>query len=75
LPDLTFREQLTLVPLVVLAFWIGLYPRPIFEVLRVPSEKIVIAVGGKTMTAPALAGVASPASSEAKPQPPAGSAP
>jgi NADH-quinone oxidoreductase subunit M len=55
LTDLTPREQLTLVPLVVLAFWIGLYPRPIFEVLRVPSEKIVMAVGGKTMTAPALA--------------------
>jgi NADH-quinone oxidoreductase subunit M len=75
LPDLTLREQLTLVPLVVLAFWIGLYPKPIFEVLRVPSEKIVTAVGGKTMTAPALAGVATPAGSEAKSQPPAGTAP
>jgi NADH-quinone oxidoreductase subunit M len=55
LSDLTLREQLTLVPLVILAFWIGLYPKPIFDVLRVPSEKIVAAVGGQTMTPPALA--------------------
>ncbi|HEY7114469.1 MAG TPA: NADH-quinone oxidoreductase subunit M [Thermoanaerobaculia bacterium] len=55
LPDLSMREQLVLAPLVILAFWIGLYPRPIFELLRVPSERIVTAVGGKTMTAPAYA--------------------
>ena len=56
LPDLTFREQLTLAPLVVLAFWIGLYPKPFFDVLRVPSESIVRAVGGPTETPPAYAG-------------------
>ncbi len=55
LADLTPREQLVLVPLVLLALWIGIYPRPIFEVLRVPSERIVAAVGGKTTTAPAMA--------------------
>jgi NADH-quinone oxidoreductase subunit M len=55
LPDLTFREQLTLAPLVLLALWIGIYPRPIFDVLRVPSEKIVEAVGGTVRTAPAMA--------------------
>jgi NADH-quinone oxidoreductase subunit M len=54
LADLTGREQLTLVPLVVLALWIGIYPRPMFEVLRLPAEKIVAAVGGKTVPSPAL---------------------
>jgi NADH-quinone oxidoreductase subunit M len=55
LPDLTAREQLTLLPLVALALWIGLYPKPMFDVLRLPSEKIVAAVGGRTIPSPALA--------------------
>ena len=62
LADLTLREQWTLVPLVILAFWIGLYPKPIFDVLRVPSEKIVASVGGVTVTPPAMAGSAAPRS-------------
>jgi len=56
LPDLSLREQLTLAPLVAAALWIGLYPKPIFDVLRVPSETIVRAVGAMTTTPPALAG-------------------
>ena len=55
LADLTMREQLTLAPLVVLALWIGLYPKPMFDVLRRPSERIVQAVGGTIAPAPALA--------------------
>jgi NADH-quinone oxidoreductase subunit M len=55
LADLTAREQLTLIPLVLAAFWIGLYPKPMFDVLRVPSEKIVAAVGGRVLEDPALA--------------------
>jgi NADH-quinone oxidoreductase subunit M len=55
LPDLSLREQLTLAPLVVAAFWIGLYPKPLFDVLRLPSETIVRAVGGTTMMPPSLA--------------------
>ncbi len=55
LTDLTLREQLTLAPLVAAAFWIGLYPKPFFDVMRVPSENIVRAVGGQTTPPPALA--------------------
>ncbi len=31
LPDLNAREYATLIPLVVLAFWIGIYPKPLFD--------------------------------------------
>jgi NADH-quinone oxidoreductase subunit M len=55
LQDLTLREQLTLAPLVVAALWIGLYPKPVFDVLRAPSENIVRAAGGRTALPPALA--------------------
>lgn len=55
LPDLSFREQLTLAPLVVAALWIGLYPKPIFDLLRTPSENIVRVVGGVTTPPPAVA--------------------
>jgi NADH-quinone oxidoreductase subunit M len=61
LQDLTLREQLTLAPLVLLALWIGLYPKPIFDVIRRPSEKIVQAVGGTAFEPPALAMKTAPA--------------
>ncbi len=41
LADLRPREVATLAPLVLLAFWIGLYPRPFFEILREPVQRIV----------------------------------
>jgi NADH-quinone oxidoreductase subunit M len=41
LPDLNFRELVTLVPLIIMAFWIGLYPAPFFRVLDKPVNKIV----------------------------------
>ncbi len=31
LKDLNRREQWTIIPLIVIAFWIGLYPKPFFE--------------------------------------------
>src|SRR6202050_2705223 len=36
LKDLSFREIMTLVPLIIWAFWIGVYPKPFFDVLEKP---------------------------------------
>jgi NADH-quinone oxidoreductase subunit M len=44
LPDLNGREYATLIPLVVLAFWIGIYPAPLFHVLEQPVHRLVEAV-------------------------------
>jgi NADH-quinone oxidoreductase subunit M len=41
LKDLNLREIMTLVPLIVWAFWIGLYPAPFFKVLDKPVAAIV----------------------------------
>ena len=44
LTDVNFREFMTLLPLVFVAFWIGLYPKPFFRILEKPVEKIVMRV-------------------------------
>jgi NADH-quinone oxidoreductase subunit M len=36
LHDLTPREVATFVPLIIMAFWIGLYPKPFFQILEQP---------------------------------------
>jgi NADH-quinone oxidoreductase subunit M len=41
LPDLTTRETLVLLPLVALAFGIGLYPKPLFDMVRQPVAELV----------------------------------
>jgi len=41
LRDLNAREFATLVPLVVMCFWIGVYPKPFLNYLKVPVEQIV----------------------------------
>src|SRR5437899_7671267 len=42
--DINMRELATLVPLIIVAFWIGLYPAPFFHVLDKPVNKIVAKV-------------------------------
>jgi NADH-quinone oxidoreductase subunit M len=42
--DLNFRELVTIVPLIVVAFWIGLYPAPFFRAVEKPVNKIVAKV-------------------------------
>jgi NADH-quinone oxidoreductase subunit M len=41
LKDLSFREVMTLVPLVACMFWIGLAPRPFFEIIDPAVQNIV----------------------------------
>ncbi len=41
LADLNWREYACLVPLVAMAFWIGVYPKPFFAYIEKPVEKIV----------------------------------
>jgi NADH-quinone oxidoreductase subunit M len=41
LEDLSVREVATLLPLMLLAFWIGIYPKPFFAVLEEPVARIV----------------------------------
>jgi NADH-quinone oxidoreductase subunit M len=42
--DLSAREMATFVPLVILAFAIGLYPKPLFQILAVPVNNLVATV-------------------------------
>jgi len=44
LKDLNWREIATLVPLVLLIFWIGLYPKPFFALMGPTVEKLVAAL-------------------------------
>jgi NADH-quinone oxidoreductase subunit M len=44
LHDLTPREILTFAPLIVMALWIGLYPKPFFEILEQPVNNLVLTV-------------------------------
>jgi NADH-quinone oxidoreductase subunit M len=41
LPDLSFREMAVFLPLVAWAIWIGVYPKPYFDVLEKPVAEIV----------------------------------
>ena len=42
--DLNWREIVTLVPILVLIFWIGLYPKPFFALMGPTVDKLVAAV-------------------------------
>jgi len=41
LADLDRREQWTLIPLIVIAFWIGLYPKPFFERMAPTVDRVL----------------------------------
>jgi NADH-quinone oxidoreductase subunit M len=44
LKDLSWREIITLAPLIVLIFWIGLYPKPFFMLMGPAVDKLVAAI-------------------------------
>src|SRR5580692_9741257 len=41
IPDMNFREVAMFLPLIAAAIWIGIYPKPFFDVLRQPVTEIV----------------------------------
>jgi NADH-quinone oxidoreductase subunit M len=52
LKDLNWREILTLVPLLVLIFWIGLYPKPFFVLMAPAVDKLVASVQAAALAMP-----------------------
>ncbi len=71
LQDLNRREILYLAPLIILCFWIGLYPKPFLEVLEKPVNYVVAKVDRSSATAVAAAPIV-PAAATASPVPAAG---
>jgi len=51
LKDLNLREIVTLVPILVLIFWIGLYPKPFFSLIAPSVDKVVAALQTVVMAA------------------------
>ena len=41
IPDMNFREMAVFAPLIAWSIWIGLYPKPYFEILQRPVQEIV----------------------------------
>jgi NADH-quinone oxidoreductase subunit M len=53
LPDLSWREWAYMLPLMIWAVWIGVYPKPYFDILEKPVAKIVQRVNAARAAAPA----------------------
>jgi NADH-quinone oxidoreductase subunit M len=51
LKDMNVREIITLVPLLIFIFWIGLYPKPFFELMAPAVDKLVAVVEAAAMVA------------------------
>lgn len=52
LKDLTWREVITLAPLIVLIFWIGLYPKPFFDLMSPAVNQLVSTLQAVVMVVP-----------------------
>ncbi len=69
LHDLTPREVLTFVPLIIMAFWIGLYPKPFFQILEQPVNQLVQTVHQESRPNPIVNVQAAPAAPSVAPAP------
>ena len=49
LKDLSVREVITMVPLIVMIFWIGIYPKPFFDLINPAVEQLVQLVQSAAM--------------------------
>jgi NADH-quinone oxidoreductase subunit M len=74
LQDLTPRELATLVPLVALCFWIGVYPKPVLAFLHEPAARVA-AIVQPAKFAPRTAQAAAPSAPAAAADPGAEPAP
>jgi len=52
LKDLSWREVVTLVPLLVFIFWIGLYPKPFFNLMAPAVEQLASALQAAALAVP-----------------------
>jgi len=46
--DLDWREKLILIPIVLLIFWIGIYPKPLFDRIEPAVKQVITQVGRAT---------------------------
>ena len=53
LKDLNLREQWTLIPLIVMCFWIGLYPKPFLRIMEPSIQRVVRVVDPDYLNRPA----------------------
>jgi len=62
LTDLNLREQWTVIPLIVMAFWIGLYPKPFFRLMEPTVDRVLqrvaVAMPERETAAGAVAAIA-----------------
>jgi NADH-quinone oxidoreductase subunit M len=67
LKDVNLREQWTLIPLIVMCFWIGLYPKPFFRIMEPSIQRIVRVVDKDYLNRPVAKLPAAPAAHAAEP--------
>ena len=56
LKDLNLREQWTIIPLIILAFWIGLYPKPFLRMMEPTVDRVLERVAVARPELPARGG-------------------